>query len=72
MPQFLEDACIDWKIDVIFDVCKVELDKGATLETAFMGHIATFSSSHLLQSLDNQIWKESFKEDETRLRNCWL
>ena len=29
-----------------------------------MGDIVTFSSSQLLQSLDNQIWKDAFKEDK--------
>ena len=50
-------------VQVIFDVFEAEHDKGATLETAFMGDIVTFSSSHLLTSVDNQIWKDAFKED---------
>ena len=52
---------------MIFDIFEVELDKGATLETVLMGHLATVSSSHLLQSLDNQIWKDAFKEDKLSL-----
>ena len=40
---------------MIFDAFDIELDKGAALETAFMGDIATFSSRNLLQSLDKQI-----------------
>ena len=49
---------------MIFDAFDIELDKGAALETAFMGDIATFSSRNLLQSLDNQIWNNAFKEDK--------
>ena len=49
---------------MIFDVFDIELDKGAALETAFMGDIVTFSSRNLLQSLDNQIWNNAFKEDK--------
>ena len=64
IPQFLTDACIAWQVEVVFDVFKVEPDKGATMETAFLGDIVTFSSSHLLQSLDNQIWRDSFKKDK--------
>ena len=52
---------------MIFDIFEVELDKGATLETVLMGHIVTVSSSHLLQSLDNQLWKDAFKEDKLSL-----
>ena len=55
---------IAWQFEVVFDVFKVELDKGATLDTILMGNVATFSSVHLLQSLDNQIWKNAFKEDK--------
>ena len=40
------------------------VDKGATLETVFMEDNVTFPSSHLLQSLDNKIWKDTFKEDK--------
>ena len=55
IPQFLTDACIDSQFEVVFDVLEVELNKSATLETVFNGDIITFSSNHLLQSLDNQI-----------------
>ena len=64
IPQFLTDACIAWQVEVVFDVFKVEPGKGTTMETAFLGGIVTFSSSHLLQSLDNQIWRHFFKEDK--------
>ena len=29
-----------------------------------MGDIVTFSSGHLLQSLDYQIWRDAFKEEK--------
>ena len=37
IPQFLTDICIAWQFEVVFDVFEVELDKGATLDTVFMG-----------------------------------
>ena len=49
---------------MVFNVFVIKLDKGATLETVFMGDIVSFTSSHLLQSLDNQIWTDAFKEDK--------
>ena len=49
---------------MIFYVFEVKLENGATLDTVFMRDIVTFSSGHFLQSLDNQIWKDAFKEDK--------
>ena len=62
-PQFLTDACIASESKGIFDVFEAEQDKGA-LEIVFMGDVVTFSSSHLLQSVDIPIWKDAFKEDK--------
>ena len=42
-------------LEVVFNVFEIKLDKDATLETVFMGDIVSFTYSHLLQSLDNQI-----------------
>ena len=47
---------------MIFDAFDDELHKGATLEAAFMTDIVTLSSVDLLQSQQNQIWKDAFKE----------
>ena len=55
----LTDACIDSQFEVVFDVLEVELNKSASLETVFNGDFITFSSNLLLQSLDNQIWKDA-------------
>ena len=38
--------------------------QNTTWDTVFMGYVVTFSSSHLLQSLDNPIWKNAFKKDK--------
>ena len=49
---------------MVCNVFQIKLDKGATLETVFIGDIVSFTSSHLLHSLDNQISTDAFKEDK--------
>ena len=69
MPHFLTDPSIAWQSEMFLNVFEIEHDKNAALETAFMEDIATFSSIHLLQSLDNQIWRDALKEDKLSFLN---
>ena len=69
MPHFLTDPSIAWQSEMFFNVFEIEHYKNATLETVFMEDIATFSSIHLLQSLDNQIWRDALKVDKLSFLN---
>ena len=51
--------------DLAFWCLWPEQDKVATSETVFIGNIITFSSMHILQAPENQIWKDAFMEDKT-------